>query len=62
MATVVSLPRRGEMFLDARRDDHVLRLSWHPEAGVLVVSIWQADRCVATARIARSPCQPPPPI
>ncbi len=46
------LPTRGEVFLDARDDGRSLRVSAHPEDGVVVVSHWRGDRCVATFRLA----------
>lgn len=46
------LPTRGEVFLDARHDGRSLRVSAHPEDGVVVVSHWRGDRCVATFRLA----------
>jgi len=46
------LPTRGEVFLDARDDGRSLRVSAHPEAGVVVLSQWRGDRCVATFRLA----------
>lgn len=47
-----ALPTRGEVFLDARDDGRSLRVSAHPEAGVVVLSQWRGDRCVATFRLA----------
>jgi len=32
----------------------VLRVSGHPEAGRVVLSIWDRDRCVATVRLAEA--------
>lgn len=46
------LPTRGDVFLDAREDGRSLRVSAHPEDGVVVVSHWRGDRCVATFRLA----------
>lgn len=46
-----ALPRSGEVFFDARGDDRVLRLSWHPDAGVVVLSTWHGDTCAATFRL-----------
>ena len=31
-----------------------LRVSAHPELGRVVVSIWQAERCVASVRLAET--------
>jgi len=46
-----ALPRSGEVFFDARGDDRVLRLSWHPDAGVVVLSVWNRETCAATFRL-----------
>jgi hypothetical protein len=47
MADVVRLaqPRR-EWFADAR--GRSLRATWHEDAGTLVLSIWEGERCMAT--------------
>ncbi len=50
-AEVVAFPRRGEVFVDQRGGARALRLAWHPEAGVAVLSVWQADRCTASFRL-----------
>ena len=41
------------LYPDERGDGRWLRVSWHDEAaaGVAVLSIWNADRCVATFRV-----------
>jgi hypothetical protein len=53
-AEVVAFPVRGEVFLDQRGDARSLRLAWHHEADVVVLSLWQADRCSASFRLALS--------
>ncbi len=35
------LPAAGEVFLDARGAGRALRVSWHAEADVVVLSLWQ---------------------
>jgi hypothetical protein len=50
-AEVVAFPARGEVFLDARGEGRALRLAWHTEADVVVLSLWQADRCSGTFRL-----------
>jgi hypothetical protein len=37
------------MFLDERGAG--LRVSWHPERDLVVLSVWQDDRCVGTFRM-----------
>jgi hypothetical protein len=46
------LPSRGEVFLDARGDDRSMRVSWHPEAGLVVLSLWRGNVCAASFRLA----------
>ena len=45
------LPERGEVFLDARGQSRSLRLSWHDEKELVVLSIWREDRCAASFRL-----------
>src|SRR5262249_2527519 len=63
------LPKRGEVFFDYRRTDRTLRLSPHPDAGVVVLSIWNGGVCQATVQLpgdqvelfaAPLPTTPPP--
>ncbi len=42
---------RGEMFLDARGDGRAMRLSWHPEADIVVLSLWRESTCAGTFRM-----------
>ena len=51
MEQVTPLPPRGAAFGDARDHGRGLRVSWHHEIGCVVLSTWQGDRCVSTARI-----------
>jgi hypothetical protein len=50
---VVPLPLRGDVFLDARGQDRGLRVTWHHESGLVVVSLWRADTCVGTLQMRR---------
>ena len=52
MATARPLPETGSIFLDARGGDRALRVSWHPEAGVVVLSLWRDDVCAGSFRLA----------
>jgi len=45
------LPSSGEVFLDARGDGRGLRVSWHPEADVVVLSLWRGRTCTGTFRL-----------
>ena len=51
MAEVIPLPGRGAYFPDARGTDRLLRVTWHPEAGLVVLSVWRDDQCVGTLRM-----------
>ncbi len=39
------------MFLDARGGDRALRVSWHPEADLVVLSLWSGGTCTGTFRL-----------
>ena len=39
------LPETGQIFLDARGGDRALRVSWHAEAGLVVLSLWRDNVC-----------------
>jgi hypothetical protein len=51
MPGATPLPKRGEVFFDHRRADRTLRLSPHPDAGVVVLSIWNGGVCQATFQL-----------
>ena len=40
---------RRDLFLDERGAG--LRVTWHPERDLVVLSVWQGDRCVGTFRM-----------
>jgi hypothetical protein len=42
---------RGDLFLDARGNGRAMRLSWHPEADVVVLSLWRGETCAGTFRM-----------
>ena len=46
------LPRRRDILLDERGEGRALRVTWHHEAGVVVLSVWRQDRCSGTVRLA----------
>jgi hypothetical protein len=41
----------GEVFLDARGEGRALRLTWHHEADVVVLSLWRDRICSGTFRL-----------
>jgi len=48
---VSTLPVTGEVFLDARGSERALRVSWHAEADVVVLSLWRQGTCTGTFRL-----------
>ncbi|MGH3471576.1 MAG: hypothetical protein ACRDPG_05975 [Nocardioidaceae bacterium] len=46
-------PARGEVFLDARGNGRAMRLTWHHESDVVVLSLWRDGTCAGTFRLAR---------
>ncbi len=52
MAQPVERPN-GEVFLDARGNGRALRLTWHHESELVVLSLWRETMCAGTFRLAR---------
>jgi hypothetical protein len=48
---VQPLPRAGDAYLDARGDGRALRVSWHSEADLVVLSLWRDNVCVGTFQL-----------
>ncbi len=42
----------GEVFLDARGNGRAMRLTWHHEADLVVLSMWRDGLCAGTFRLA----------
>lgn len=56
MATMsnAETPRgQGEVFLDARGNGRALRLTWHNEVHLVVLSLWRDGLCAATFRLSK---------
>jgi hypothetical protein len=51
MLPVTPLPASGEVFLDSRGGGRALRVSWHAEADVVVLSLWSGRTCSGTFRL-----------
>jgi hypothetical protein len=49
--SVAPLPAHGGVHVDPRGDGRALRISAHPELGLVTISIWRDDRCVATHQV-----------
>lgn len=47
-------PQHGEVFLDTRGDDRALRLRWHHDADLVVLSLWRDGVCAGTFRLAKA--------
>jgi hypothetical protein len=45
---VAVMPRQGGWHIDPKRPGHYLRVSGHPDAGVVVLSVWRGEHCVVT--------------
>ena len=51
MQSASHLPATGEVFLDARGGARSLRVSWHSDSGVVVLSLWREGVCAGTFRL-----------
>jgi len=49
--TVIALPKPGRWVWDARDRTRALRVSPHPEQGLLNLSLWRDDVCVGTVKL-----------
>ncbi|GAB4008768.1 hypothetical protein [Nocardioides ultimimeridianus] len=56
MTAIRPVPKVGSVHLDGR-GDRALRVSWHEEAAVVVLSVWHENVCTGTVRL--SPDQVP---
>ena len=52
MSAARPLPELGSIFLDARGSDRALRVSWHAEADLLLLSLWRDNVCAASFRLS----------
>lgn len=52
MGEVRPIPTLGGVFRDVRGQGRTLRVSWHTEAGLVVLSLWDGLRCTGTVRVA----------
>lgn len=52
MKAVRPLPAAGSVFFDARGDGRALRVSWHSESDMVVLSLWRDNVCVGSFRLA----------
>ena len=52
MAAARPLPLQGSIFRDARGGDRALRVSWHHESSLVVVSLWRDNVLAGSFRLA----------
>ena len=45
-------PGTRAVFLDPRGDDRSLRVTWHQESQLVVLSLWRDNVCAGTFRLA----------
>ena len=46
------LPAQGSIFLDSRGGDRALRVSWHQDSGLVVLSLWRENVCAGSFRLS----------
>ena len=51
MGNVYELPGRRDWFSDDRGDGRRMQVTWHPEQGFAVFSLWHRDECSSTFRM-----------
>lgn len=52
MGAVRPIPTLGGVLPDVRGAGRSLRVSWHGEDGLVVLSLWDGARCTGTVRLA----------
>jgi hypothetical protein len=57
MAEVRPLPQFGEVFTDIRGGDRTLRVSFHPDTDVVVISLWAGGHCRASCHLHANEAQ-----
>ena len=51
IGTQIASSASGELFLDDRGEQRTLRLTWHREVDLVVLSLWRGGRCTGTFRL-----------
>lgn len=51
MGTVRLIPDAGDVFADERGEGRTMRVSWHDERGIVVVSLWAGRICRGSFRL-----------
>jgi hypothetical protein len=52
MGEVLPMPTVGDVFSDVRGDDRTMRVSYHQDRGVVVLSLWAGTVCRGSFRLA----------
>ncbi len=52
MGEVLPIPSPGDVFADVRGEDRTMRVSYHEDRGVVVVSLWAGVQCRGSFRMA----------
>ncbi len=52
MTAARPLPASGSIFVDARGGGRALRVSWHSESDLVVLSLWRDNVCAGSFRLA----------
>ncbi|MEU7979678.1 hypothetical protein AB0B63_14205 [Micromonospora sp. NPDC049081] len=52
MGEVLPMPSFGDLFTDVRGDERTMRVSYHPERGAVVLSLWSGVTCRGSFRMA----------
>lgn len=53
LAEVIALPASGAVLADVRGGGRWMRVTWHEEADLVVLSLWRDNSCVGTLRLDR---------
>ena len=51
MGDVRAFPRRSSVFADTRGEHRTMRVTCHPDEGMVVISLWSAGVCRASFRL-----------
>lgn len=51
MPAARALPDQGSIYLDARGSERALRVSWHHDRGLVVLSLWRDNVCAGSFRL-----------
>ncbi|WP_446215090.1 hypothetical protein [Micromonospora sp. IBHARD004] len=51
MGEVRPMPSFGDLFTDLRGEDRTMRVSYHPDRGAVVVSLWSGTLCRGSFRM-----------